>query len=60
MILTDPFASSFVQPLVDPPAPDPKISRENYERTEEEEEELGLKDMKVEGYEEPEKESEEK
>ena len=52
IVLTDPFASSFVQPLVDPPAPDPKITRENYERTEEEEEELGLKDMKVEGYEE--------
>ncbi|OAQ61025.2 zinc finger protein zpr1 [Pochonia chlamydosporia 170] len=58
VILTDPFASSFVQPLVDPPAPDPKIKKENYERTEEEEEELGLKDMKVEGYEEPEKEEE--
>lgn len=50
IILTDPFASSFVQPLVDPPAPDPKIQRELYERTEEEEEELGLKDMKTEGY----------
>lgn len=52
VILTDPFASSFVQPLVDPPAPDPKITREYYTRTEEEEEELGLKDMKTEGYEE--------
>lgn len=52
IILTDPFASSFVQPLVDPPAPDPKITREYYQRTEEEEEELGLKDMKTEGYEE--------
>ncbi|KAI5458035.1 ZPR1 zinc-finger domain-containing protein [Mariannaea sp. PMI_226] len=52
IILTDPFASSFVQPLVDPPAPDPRIKRENYTRTEEEEEELGLKDMKTEGYEE--------
>ncbi|CAH0001772.1 unnamed protein product [Clonostachys byssicola] len=56
VILTDPFASSFVQPLVDPPAPDPKIQREKYDRTEEEEEELGLKDMKVENYEEPKKE----
>ncbi|KAH7320985.1 zinc finger protein zpr1 [Stachybotrys elegans] len=54
IILTDPFASSFVQPLVDPPEPDPKIQRENYQRTEEEEEELGLKDMKVTDYEEPE------
>lgn len=51
-ILTDPLASSFVQPIVDPPAPDPKMTREAYERTDEEEEELGLKDMKVEGYEE--------
>ena len=51
VILTDPLASSYVQPLVDPPAPDPKIQREMYERTDEEEEELGLKDMKVEGYE---------
>ncbi|KAM3518446.1 hypothetical protein NHJ13051_008178 [Beauveria bassiana] len=54
VILTDPFASSFVQPLVDPPAPDPKITRTKYKRTIEEEEELGLGDMKVEGYEEAE------
>lgn len=54
IILTDPFASSFVQPLVDPPAPDPKITRVLYDRTEEEEEELGLNDMKTEGYEEAE------
>jgi zinc finger protein len=45
------MASSFVQPLVDPPAPDPKMTREKYARTDEEEEELGLKDMKLEGYE---------
>lgn len=57
--LTDPFASSYVQSLVDPPQPDPKIQREKYERTEEEEEELGLRDMKVTGYEEDEKEKEE-
>lgn len=58
IILTDPFASSYVQSLVDPPAPDPKIKRVTYTRTDEEDEELGLKDMKVEGYEEPEKEEE--
>ncbi|WYZ36649.1 hypothetical protein EsH8_II_000155 [Colletotrichum jinshuiense] len=52
IILTDPLASSFVQPLVDPPAADPQIEREYYERTEEEEEELGLLDMRLEGYEE--------
>ncbi|KAL2759629.1 hypothetical protein ACRALDRAFT_2095849 [Sodiomyces alcalophilus JCM 7366] len=51
VILTDPLASSYVQSLVDPPAPDPKITREYYQRTEEEEEDLGLLDMKVEGYE---------
>ncbi|KAM0469489.1 hypothetical protein ACHAPX_010429 [Trichoderma viride] len=56
IILTDPFAGSYVQSLVDPPAPDPKIKRERYTRTDEEEEELGLKDMVLEGYEEPEKE----
>ncbi|KAF5253178.1 hypothetical protein FANTH_1883 [Fusarium anthophilum] len=50
IILTDPFASSYVQPLVDPPAPDPKIHREQYTRTDEEEDELGLKDMKLENY----------
>lgn len=53
VILTDPFASSYVQPLVDPPAPDPKIKKETYTRTDEEEEELGLKDMVTEGYEQP-------
>ncbi|TKW57013.1 Zinc finger protein ZPR1 [Colletotrichum tanaceti] len=52
VVLTDPLASSFVQPLVDPPAPDPSITREYYPRTHEEEEELGLLDMKTEGYEE--------
>lgn len=51
VVLTDPFASSFVQPLVDPPAPDPQITKESYTRTDEEEEELGLSDMKTEGYE---------
>ncbi|TDZ23413.1 Zinc finger protein ZPR1 [Colletotrichum sidae] len=52
IVLTDPLASSFVQSLVDPPATDPQITREYYERTDEEEEELGLRDMKLEGYEE--------
>ncbi|KKA29741.1 hypothetical protein TD95_003885 [Thielaviopsis punctulata] len=51
VILSDPLASSYVQTLVDPPAKDPKITREYYERTDEEEEDLGLKDIKVEGYE---------
>ncbi|KAE8152903.1 ZPR1 zinc-finger domain-containing protein [Aspergillus avenaceus] len=49
--LEDPMANSYVQDLC-APAPDHQITTEEYTRTEEEEEELGLKDMKVEGYEE--------
>lgn len=52
LILTDPLASSYVQKLVDPDQEDPQITNEDYQRTEEEEEDLGLKDMKTEGYEE--------
>ncbi|KAL1847085.1 hypothetical protein VTK73DRAFT_159 [Phialemonium thermophilum] len=53
VVLTDPMASSYVQSLADDPSqPDDQLTIEEYERTEEEEEELGLKDMKVEGYEE--------
>ncbi|KAI0384862.1 zinc finger protein zpr1 [Hypomontagnella monticulosa] len=51
IILTDPLASSYVQKAVDPDQVDPQITTEDYERSEEEEEDLGLKDMKVEGYE---------
>lgn len=51
VVLTDPLASSYVQSLVDPPAVDPSITRTPYTRTDEEEEDLGLKDIKVEGYE---------
>lgn len=52
--LEDPMANSYVQDLC-APAVDPQIQTEEYTRTEEEEEELGLKDMKVEGYEDAEK-----
>jgi zinc finger protein len=48
--LEDPLASSYVQSFT-APEPDPKIKVEDYERTEAEEEELGLTDMKTEGYE---------
>ncbi|PYH42333.1 zinc finger-containing protein ZPR1 [Aspergillus saccharolyticus JOP 1030-1] len=48
--LEDPMASSYVQDLC-APAKDEQITTEEYTRTEEEEEELGLKDMKTEGYE---------
>ena len=53
IILTDPIAASYVQSLAnDPSQPDEQMTVEWYERTDEEEEDLGLKDMKVEGYEE--------
>jgi zinc finger protein len=49
--LEDPLASSYVQSLADDPSqPDGQMTVEDYERTEEEEEELGLKDMNVENY----------
>lgn len=51
IILTDPLASSYVQSFT-APEPDPQIQLEDYERTAEEEEDLGLTDMKTEGYEE--------
>lgn len=50
IILEDPLASSYVQSFT-APEPDPKIQVEDYERTEEEMESLGLNDMKTEGYE---------
>lgn len=49
IVLADPLASSYVQSLTDP-EPDPQIEIEWYERTEEEEEDLGLRDMKTEDY----------
>ncbi|PCH07163.1 Zinc finger, ZPR1-type [Penicillium occitanis (nom. inval.)] len=48
--LEDPLANSYVQNL-HLPDPDPQLSEEEYTRTEEEEDELGLRDMKTEGYE---------
>jgi zinc finger protein len=48
--LEDPLANSYVQNL-HLPDPDPQLQEEEYTRTEEEEEDLGLKDMKTEGYE---------
>lgn len=51
VILKDPLAGSYVQKAVDPDQPDPQLTEEDYERTEEEEDDLGLRDMKVEGYE---------
>lgn len=51
IILEDPLASSYVQSFA-APEPDSQMKVEEYERTEEEEESLGLRDMKTEGYEE--------
>jgi zinc finger protein len=50
LVFTDPLASSYVQNLCSP-EDDPQITIEDYKRTEEEEEELGLADMKTEDYE---------
>lgn len=45
--LQDPLASSYVQSYT-APDPDPQIRVEDYQRTTEEEEELGLLDMRTE------------
>ncbi|PCH44290.1 zf-ZPR1-domain-containing protein [Wolfiporia cocos MD-104 SS10] len=51
VILDDPLANSYLQNLY-APDPDPNMTIEMYDRTWEQNEELGLNDMKVEGYEE--------
>ncbi|KAH0541311.1 hypothetical protein FGG08_004235 [Glutinoglossum americanum] len=51
IVLEDPLAASYVQSLT-APDPDPQLTIEDYDRTDEEEEDLGLKDMKVDDYEE--------
>ncbi|KAK7686458.1 hypothetical protein QCA50_010682 [Cerrena zonata] len=50
IILDDPLANSYLQNLY-APDPDPNMTIETYERAWEQNEELGLNDMKVEGYE---------
>jgi zinc finger protein len=63
LILDDPLANSYLQNLYAPDE-DPNMTVEWYERSWEQNEELGLNDIKVEGYEEDheqeEKEKEEK
>ncbi|CAG8972533.1 hypothetical protein HYALB_00001225 [Hymenoscyphus albidus] len=54
VILQDPLAGSYVQNLF-LPEKDPQIEEVEYDRTEEEKEDLGLLDMVTEGYEEAEK-----
>ncbi|KAH9475521.1 Zinc finger protein ZPR1 [Psilocybe cubensis] len=51
IILDDPLANSYMQNLY-APDPDPNMTIELYDRTFEQNEELGLNDIKVEGYEE--------
>ena len=46
ILLEDPLANSYVQSFT-APEPDPQIRSEEYERTEEEEEDLGLTDMRT-------------
>jgi zinc finger protein len=48
MTLVDPLANSYVQDLGES---DPQLKVEEYISTEKEEDDLGLKDMKTEGYE---------
>ncbi|KAF4570961.1 nucleolar zinc-finger protein [Pleurotus pulmonarius] len=50
LILDDPLANSYVQNLY-APDPDPNMEFEMYDRTFNQNEELGLNDIKVEGYE---------
>ena len=50
LILDDPAGNSYVQNVYAPD--DPELKIENYERTFEQNDDLGLNDMKTEGYEE--------
>jgi zinc finger protein len=50
LILDDPLSNSYVQNLY-APDPDPNMTIEMYDRTQEQNDDLGLSDMKVEGYE---------
>jgi zinc finger protein len=50
LILDDPVANSYLQNIY-APDPDPNMRIEWYERTKEQDDELGISDMKVEGYE---------
>ncbi|RDB30995.1 Zinc finger protein zpr1 [Hypsizygus marmoreus] len=60
VILDDPLANSYVQNLY-APDPDPNLKIEQYERSWQDNEDLGLNDIKVEGYEaDAQKEQEEK
>lgn len=53
LILDDPLANSYLQNIY-APDPDPNMTIEVYDRSYQQNEELGLNDMKLEGYEEDE------
>ncbi len=55
LILDDPVANSYLQNLY-APDPDPNMTITTYERTFEQNEDLGINDMVLEGYEEKEAE----
>lgn len=55
LILDDPTGNSYIQALTDDGAADPNLRIIRYHRSFDQNEELGLNDMKVEGYEETEK-----
>ncbi|RDA88466.1 hypothetical protein CP532_6667 [Ophiocordyceps camponoti-leonardi (nom. inval.)] len=48
LVLSDPLAASFIQPLADPASEDGLLRRESYPRSAEEDEDLGLTDMRTE------------
>ncbi|KAL2080511.1 hypothetical protein ACEWY4_024304 [Coilia grayii] len=50
LVLDDPAGNSYIQNVF-APEPDPEMTTENYTRTFEQNEDLGLNDMKTEGYE---------
>jgi len=52
LILDDPLANSYLQSLY-APDPDPQLETESYERTYEQNDDLGLNDMITEGYDQP-------
>jgi zinc finger protein len=57
VILDDPTGNSYVQALTDDGVADPNLRIFRYHRSFDQNEELGLNDMKVEGYEENEEET---
>lgn len=50
VVLDDPLSNSYLQNLY-APDPDPNMTQELYDRTFEQNEELGLNDIRLEGYE---------